>query len=167
MENRGKKPLVVLHERHLEPRNLLPSYVPIVEKWRKKRAVFATPSGLNDDICWLWGIVRSENCMVLTNDAMRDHHFALLSRRAFLRLRDRKQVKFSAKWTGSETQIFVNPAPVFSSFVQKNAGGKWHVPYYSSSCVPDLKESEMEKQGVDEDEKNEQDELVSVKWKCF
>ena len=87
--------------------------------------------------------------------------------REFLRLRDRKQVKFSAKWTGSETQIFVNPAPVFSSFVQKNAGGKWHVPYYSSSCVPDLKESELKNQGVDEDEKNEQEELVSVKWKCF
>ena len=80
---------------------------------------------------------------------------------------------FSAKWTGSETQLFVQPPPVYSSVVQRNSDintvssivdetkkrTKWHIPYYEYSGG-----------GADE-VVGEGEEVVGmmrkVKWKCF
>jgi ribonuclease P protein 3 len=121
----GYRPLVLLHERHLEPRNVLPSARSTIERWRARGEVYATPSGLNDDICWLWAAVHESDdtagqiAMVLTNDAMRDHHFGLLSHASFLRFRDRRMIRFSAKWDGQRPQLTLHVPPRWSPWMQK------------------------------------------------
>lgn len=50
-----KTPLVLLHERHVEQQNLTPRSAALVEQWRKQGWLYCTPTGLNDDLCWLHG----------------------------------------------------------------------------------------------------------------
>ena len=48
----------------------------------------------NDDWYWLHGaVVNGSSCYVISNDQMRDHNFSMLRPRAFLKWRERHQVR--------------------------------------------------------------------------
>jgi hypothetical protein len=88
---------------------VLPAYArPMLENWRKHRALYACEPGNNDDWYWLHAAVKcggaapasgpDRGVWVVTNDEMRDHNFQMLSgfpERAFLRWRERHQVPFN------------------------------------------------------------------------
>ena len=77
LRERGFHPLLILHQRHLQPHSL-PAYAKvIVDKWRSLELLYATPCGWNDDWFWMTATV-TLRCSVVTNDEMRDHHFQML-----------------------------------------------------------------------------------------
>ena len=101
--NQNKKVLLFLHERHFHP-NLMPQQYRHYEiKWKQMNVLFRTPAGMNDDWFWLHAALKYQ-CLVLTNDEMRDHHFQMLAPRMFLRWKERHQIHFSfGEWQGDQT----------------------------------------------------------------
>lgn len=95
-----KRVLLVLHERHFSPK-LMPEWaIPITKRWERSEgdglSLFRAPAGCNDDWFWLHAALRcGKQCMVVTNDEMRDHHFQMLAYRSFLRWKERHQIRFS------------------------------------------------------------------------
>ncbi|KAG5495168.1 hypothetical protein JKF63_02223 [Porcisia hertigi] len=125
-----RRPLVMLHERHVEPKFMTPQSAAIVQRWRDRGWLYCCPTGLNDDLCWLYGALlltdpldtmpnlgkasaASSHCtFVCTNDKMRDHHFRLLSPRAFTRWRDRHRIAFHCVRLEDRTELhWEMPAP--------------------------------------------------------
>jgi hypothetical protein len=47
----GRKPLVVLHQRHTFVQNCPKEFAPLVQAWRDANVLFNTPNGSNDDWC--------------------------------------------------------------------------------------------------------------------
>lgn len=92
-QNMGRKPLVILHCRHLFPDVLPPNAVPVVDDWKKQKLLYITPAKCNDDLFWMYAAMIF-NIDVVTNDEMRDHHFKMLSPRWFMRWKERHQVRF-------------------------------------------------------------------------
>ncbi len=121
-------PLVILHERHLSAAHLTKQNAAFVDKWASlseslgHRIMFSSPSSLNDDFCWLYASVK-HGCYVATNDLMRDHHFATLSQRHFLRWRERFRLSFSIFHPPRQAErgdgVFrLNDPPAFSVWIQ-------------------------------------------------
>lgn len=142
----GLRPLVLLHERHGELHNQTEVNEALFREWRAKQLVYTTPSGLNDDLCWLYGCVflnknperhAGPECFVLSNDLMRDHHFALLSKRSFVRWRDRHQIKFVCERVNNATRVKLALPAAFSACVQPvkidGSIAGWHIPVVDSS----------------------------------
>lgn len=167
-----RRPLVMLHERHVEPRFMTPQSSAIVQRWRTRGWLYCSPTGLNDDLCWLYGALlmtdptdaagpsaasiqqhqRQEGSVlpgrhalphrtyVVTNDKMRDHHFRLLSPRAFTRWRDRHRIAFRCARVEERTVLHWElPAP-YERCLQRHdttetsgkGGGRlisWHIPF--------------------------------------
>jgi pentatricopeptide repeat protein len=97
----GKRVLLVLHQRHFNPRLMPGKYKPIQEKWEREGILYKTPPGMNDDWFWLHAALKYKT-LVLTNDEMRDHHFQMLAPRIFLRWKERHQVHFDfGDWEAS------------------------------------------------------------------
>lgn len=136
----GKKPLLVLHARHVDSRRVPPGYAALVQKWRERQLLLVVPYRNNDDWFWLFATVfKGGRTLLVTNDEMRDHHFQMLSQRTFLRWKERHQVHFSfggyEKGGGRSVQIQI-PA-VYSKCIQGPGNGKaaagredenWHLP---------------------------------------
>lgn len=94
VENRGFRPLLVLHSRHLNRSNITKRNAAIISNWISKDLLLQTPAGCNDDWFWLYTAVAIK-AKVVTNDEMRDHHFLMLSPKWFSRWKERNQVRFS------------------------------------------------------------------------
>ena len=75
------KLLVVLHAQHVLPNRLKPSDRAIVDRWKAQQRLYATPGGMNDDWFWLYAALESSetrrSTMLVSNDQMRDHQWAL------------------------------------------------------------------------------------------
>lgn len=146
-----RRPLVILHERHCEPQNMTEEDAAYVQRWREKGWLYCTPTGLNDDLCWLYAALelttpttadsghssrRDAEVFVLTNDYMRDHHFTLLHPRSFTRWRDQHQIKFRCAYRKNQkTELsYIWPSP-FTRCIQRTllCDGKqgWHIPFFS------------------------------------
>ncbi|EPY39262.1 hypothetical protein AGDE_04666 [Angomonas deanei] len=54
---RGRKPLIILHERHI--REAIGTNQTILEQWKELNCVLASPHFLNDDYCWLYGSLKN------------------------------------------------------------------------------------------------------------
>ncbi|KEG14930.1 hypothetical protein DQ04_00251060 [Trypanosoma grayi] len=126
----GKKPLVMLHNRHLESPST--DNAEWLSRWKKDASLIACPGFMNDDYCWLYAAIRKPNCLVVSNDQMRDHHFLLLSHRSFLRWRQRHRVTYKALFqrvTGGVTLVVMPPRP-YAVWVQRGCLSPlhWHVP---------------------------------------
>jgi proteinaceous RNase P len=160
----GRKPLLVLHARHVQDKRVPPTFLPLVRRWRESGILYTVPYKSNDDWFWLCATVkRGGRTLVVTNDQMRDHHFQMLSRRTFLRWRERHQAEFSLGGMGRDgaRAVKVEEPPVFSRCIQgpatEGVGGdgggggegegeeeggvltsRWHVPLAESQdwlCV--------------------------------
>lgn len=121
-EQRGRRPLVVLHARHVH--RAAPRDRPLVRAWRRRGQLYACPAGGNDDWYWLAAAVAAgAGGWLVSNDEMRDHHFGMLSRGDFLRWKARHVVKFALGGGG----VALDPPPPYSAQAQFRPGA-WHVP---------------------------------------
>ncbi|XP_038710506.1 proteinaceous RNase P 1, chloroplastic/mitochondrial-like isoform X2 [Tripterygium wilfordii] len=120
-------PLIILHNRRItgdkmnEPMNKT-----LVEKWKNADALYATPTGSNDDWYWLYAAIKFK-CLIVTNDEMRDHTFQLLGNDFFPKWKERHQVRFSFSEDGP---AFHMPPP-YSVVIQESENGHWHIPIAS------------------------------------
>ncbi|XP_062111428.1 proteinaceous RNase P 1, chloroplastic/mitochondrial [Humulus lupulus] len=119
-----KLPLIILHTSRVnggpaqDPRNKK-----LIEMWKKVGALYATPAGSNDDWYWLYAAV-SCNCLLVTNDEMRDHLFQLLGTSFFPRWKEKHQVRLSVSSKGPQLHM----PPPYSIVIQESEDGRWHVP---------------------------------------
>ncbi|XP_020536331.1 proteinaceous RNase P 1, chloroplastic/mitochondrial isoform X2 [Jatropha curcas] len=117
-------PLIVLHNRRITgPKMDEPVNKALVEKWKNADALYATPTGSNDDWYWLYAAIKFR-CLIVTNDEMRDHTFQLLGNDFFPKWKERHQVHFNFSEAGP---IFHMP-PCFSVVIQESEKGHWHIP---------------------------------------
>ncbi|KAH7544427.1 hypothetical protein JRO89_XS15G0165200 [Xanthoceras sorbifolium] len=119
-----RMPLVILHKSRVtggpaqHPKNKK-----LLEMWKTSGALYVTPPGSNDDWYWLYAAVRS-NCLLATNDEMRDHLFQLLGTSFFPRWKEKHQVRFSVSTNGLDLLM----PPPYSIVIQESENGSWHVP---------------------------------------
>ncbi|XP_020585739.1 proteinaceous RNase P 1, chloroplastic/mitochondrial-like isoform X2 [Phalaenopsis equestris] len=119
-----KWPLILVHNKRLfggkmnEPLNKK-----LVEKWKNADAIYATPTGSNDDWYWLYAAIKCRS-LVVTNDEMRDHAFEVLGNDFFPKWKERHQVRF--KHEDGNFQ-YVMPPPC-SVVIQESERGHWHIP---------------------------------------
>ncbi|XP_021722321.1 proteinaceous RNase P 1, chloroplastic/mitochondrial-like [Chenopodium quinoa] len=119
-----KLPLVILHQNRVytgpaETTNIKR----MLGSWRKAGAIYATPQGSNDDWYWLYAAVRC-NCLLLTNDEMRDHLFQLLGNSIFPRWKEKHQIRM----TVSKSGLVLHMPPPYSIVTQESESGSWHIP---------------------------------------
>ncbi len=51
----------------------------IVARWTATGRVYPVARGVNDDLFWLYAAMRVKDCILVTNDTMRDHHFQIVA----------------------------------------------------------------------------------------
>ncbi|KAK4752362.1 hypothetical protein SAY87_021160 [Trapa incisa] len=127
-----KLPLVILHQSRVrggpaeDPRNRK-----LLNKWKESGALYATPPGSNDDWYWLYAAV-SCNCLLVTNDEMRDHLFQLLGTSFFPRWKEKHQVR-----TSYSRGVKLHMPPSYSIVIQESENGSWHIPTVTGDDIED------------------------------
>ncbi|XP_034595849.1 proteinaceous RNase P 2 [Setaria viridis] len=124
----GKWPLVILHNKRIAKLMENSSNRHLIETWRANGALYTTPSGSNDDWYWLYAAIKL-NCLLVTNDEMRDHIFELLGSSFFPKWKHRHRVKYTFN---KGKAVLVMPPP-YSSEIQESEVGSWHVPLEEKS----------------------------------
>ncbi|RZC13895.1 Proteinaceous RNase P 1, chloroplastic/mitochondrial [Glycine soja] len=120
-----KFPLIILHNKRSKGDKMdEPINRSLIDKWNNADALYATPSGSNDNWYWLYAAIKFR-CLLVTNDEMRDHLFQLLGNDFFPKWKERHQVRFSFSDTGSP--VFHMPPPC-SVVIQESDEGHWHIP---------------------------------------
>ncbi|KAG2594429.1 hypothetical protein PVAP13_5NG644900 [Panicum virgatum] len=109
----GKWPLVILHNKRIAKLMENLSNRHLIETWRANGALYTTPSGSNDDWYWLYAAIKL-NCLLVTNDEMRDHIFELLGSSFFPKWKQRHRVKYTFN---KGKAVLVMPPP-YSSEIQ-------------------------------------------------
>ncbi|KAL3839884.1 hypothetical protein ACJIZ3_024475 [Penstemon smallii] len=122
-----KWPLIILHNRRISGEKMdEPFNRTIIDKWKNADALYATPTGSNDDWYWLYAAIKCK-CLLVTNDEMRDHLFQLLGNDFFPKWKERHQVRFSFTEMGPEFRM----PPPCSVVIQESEKGHWHIPIVS------------------------------------
>ncbi|CAM0147845.1 unnamed protein product [Urochloa decumbens] len=124
----GKWPLVILHNKRIAKLMENSSNRHLIETWRENGALYTTPSGSNDDWYWLYSAIKL-NCLLVTNDEMRDHIFELLGSSFFPKWKQRHRVKY----TFNKGKAVLLMPPPYSSEIQESEVGSWHVPMEEKS----------------------------------
>lgn len=124
----GKWPLVILHKKRIAKLMENSSNRHLIETWRANGALYTSPSGSNDDWYWLYAAIKL-NCLLVTNDEMRDHIFELLGSSFFPKWKQRHRVKYTFN---KGKAVLVMPPP-YSSEIQESEMGSWHVPMEEKS----------------------------------
>lgn len=124
----GKWPLVILHNKRIAKLMENPSDRHLIETWRANGALYTSPSGSNDDWYWLYAAI-GLNCLLVTNDEMRDHIFELLGSSFFHKWKQRHRVKY----TFNKGKAVLLMPPPYSSEIQESETGSWHVPIEEKS----------------------------------
>ncbi|KAL7592204.1 hypothetical protein Lser_V15G34200 [Lactuca serriola] len=120
----NKLPLVILHSCRVKGReNGNSRNKTTLQHWKESGALYVTPHGSNDDWYWLYAAISSK-CLVVTNDEMRDHLFALLGTSFFPRWKEKHQVRVSVSREGLKFHM----PPPYSIVIQESEQGSWHVP---------------------------------------
>ncbi|XP_062232135.1 proteinaceous RNase P 2-like [Phragmites australis] len=124
----GKWPLVILHNKRIAKLMENSSNRHFIETWRANGTLYTSPSGSNDDWYWLYAAIRL-NCLLVTNDEMRDHIFELLGSSFFPKWKQRHRVKY----TFNKGKAVLMMPPPYSSEIQESKMGSWHVPMEEKS----------------------------------
>ncbi|XP_076911605.1 proteinaceous RNase P 1, chloroplastic/mitochondrial-like isoform X1 [Bidens hawaiensis] len=126
-------PLVILHNRRITGDKMDEGInKSLVEKWKNADALYATPTGSNDDWYWLYASIKFK-CLLVTNDEMRDHLFQLLGNDFFPKWKERHQVRFHFSEMGP---VYRMPPPC-SVVIQESRKGHWHIPIASEEDSED------------------------------
>ncbi|XP_073110553.1 proteinaceous RNase P 1, chloroplastic/mitochondrial isoform X2 [Elaeis guineensis] len=129
-----KWPLIIVHNKRLSGGKMDgPINGKLVEKWRNADAIYATPTGSNDDWYWLYAAIKCK-CLIVTNDEMRDHIFQVLGNDFFSKWKERHQVRFSYHGGNFE---FHMPPPC-SVVIQESEKGHWHNPRFQMHRLSDM-----------------------------
>jgi proteinaceous RNase P len=122
----GARPLVVLHRsRTSAPPAREPEGRALLARLRAAGALYAAPHGSNDDWYWLHAAVAARGAgLLISNDEMRDHTFAMLAPRFVGRWKERHQVKYEFGYGGARLAF---PRP-FSVCAQRLDSGVWVLP---------------------------------------
>lgn len=149
----GRTARIILHERHSTPsQRLYGRNEELLSMWRKEGYLIESPPYLNDDYCWLYACIQKKECMIVSNDLMRDHHFQMLSQRSFVRWRQRHRITFKI---GHRGVVIHTPAP-YSTWVQNAPSSNvWHIPFMHSAVLEQATNKKkpaaaLEKDGDDE-----------------
>ncbi|KAG4391664.1 hypothetical protein GLYMA_05G230102v4 [Glycine max] len=87
-----KFPLIILHNKRSKGDKMdEPINRSLIDKWNNADALYATPSGSNDNWYWLYAAIKFR-CLLVTNDEMRDHLFQLLGNDFFPKWKERHQI---------------------------------------------------------------------------
>eukprot|EP00629_Pelagomonadales_sp_RCC1024_P006006 CAMPEP_0119263202 /NCGR_PEP_ID=MMETSP1329-20130426/2682_1 /TAXON_ID=114041 /ORGANISM="Genus nov. species nov., Strain RCC1024" /LENGTH=472 /DNA_ID=CAMNT_0007262901 /DNA_START=525 /DNA_END=1943 /DNA_ORIENTATION=- len=131
----GRRCLVVLHMRHLAEDRLPTCARPVVRSWRRAKILYSCSLQNNDDWYWLYAAVwGGVGTILVSNDEMRDHHFGMLSARAFLIWKERHLTKFDLQTAGLDRRckVVLRLPPPFSARMQhtdpSGAPESWHIP---------------------------------------
>ncbi|KAM0859569.1 hypothetical protein ACQ4PT_047133 [Festuca glaucescens] len=125
----GKWPLVILHNKRVAKLMENSNNRHLIETWRANGALYTSPSGSNDDWYWLYAAI-GLNCLLVTNDEMRDHIFELLGSSSFFyKWKQRHRVKY----TFNKGKVVLIMPPPYSSEIQESETGSWHVPIEEKS----------------------------------
>ncbi|KAH8074167.1 hypothetical protein JL720_10722 [Aureococcus anophagefferens] len=119
----GRRALVVLHARHLQDDRLPASARPVLHAWRRSKSLYSCALRNNDDWYWLYAAVAAgPGSLLVSNDEMRDHHFGMLSARAFLVWKERHLAKFElGGWRrDGGRDVTIHDPPPFSVRAQRN-----------------------------------------------
>ncbi|XP_020245604.1 proteinaceous RNase P 1, chloroplastic/mitochondrial-like isoform X2 [Asparagus officinalis] len=93
-----KWPLIIVHNRRLLGRKMgQPLNEKLIEKWKNADAIYATPTGSNDDWYWLYAAIKCKS-LIVTNDEMRDHVFQILGNDFFPKWKERHQESEKGHW---------------------------------------------------------------------
>ncbi|EPY30960.1 hypothetical protein STCU_03743 [Strigomonas culicis] len=136
----GRRPLVVFHQRHIA--NASDDNLVCLQQWLEQNIIVGSPAFLNDDYCWLYACLARPGSYIVTNDQMRDHHFSMLSRRFFLRWRQRHRITYKALFQKSTSValLHVRPPRAYSVWTQRapdSVATHWHIPFLDSVDVLD------------------------------
>ncbi|RMX62630.1 hypothetical protein DD238_007832 [Peronospora effusa] len=123
-ETKGKKVLIVLHERRTSDKQVPIEYRAHIAEWRACHKMFNCQPGNNDDWYWLYAAVKlGGRTLMVSNDEMRDHHFQMIHNRAFGRWKERHQVHYQVHGH----RVTVNEPLPYSERPQ-HIGDVWHFP---------------------------------------
>ncbi|KAE8900140.1 hypothetical protein PF005_g24307 [Phytophthora fragariae] len=123
-EAKGKKVLVVLHQRRTTDEQVPPEHRAQLVQWRASRTMFNCQPGNNDDWYWLYAVVKlGGRTLMVSNDEMRDHHFQMIHNRAFGRWKERHQVHYQVHGP----RVMVDEPLPYSARPQR-VGDVWHFP---------------------------------------
>ncbi|CAH0487404.1 unnamed protein product [Peronospora farinosa] len=123
-ETKGKKVLIVLHERRTADKQVPLEYRAHIAEWRACHKMFNCQPGNNDDWYWLYAAVKlGGRTLMVSNDEMRDHHFQMIHNRAFGRWKERHQVHYQVHGH----RVTVNEPLPYSERPQ-HIGDVWHFP---------------------------------------
>ncbi|KAK1264401.1 hypothetical protein QJS04_geneDACA019426 [Acorus gramineus] len=93
-----KWPLIIVHHKRLSTGKMNETInKKQIEKWKNADAVYATPTGSNDDWFWLYAAIKCK-CLIVTNDEMRDHLFHVLGNDFFPKWKERHQESAKGHW---------------------------------------------------------------------
>ncbi|KAL3002107.1 hypothetical protein AAZX31_08G037100 [Glycine max] len=93
-----KFPLIILHNKRIKGDKMdEPINRALIDKWNNADALYATPTGSNDDWYWLYAAIKFR-CLLVTNDEMRDHLFQLLGNDFFPKWKERHQESEEGHW---------------------------------------------------------------------
>ena len=73
VKSKDYKPLLILHSRHFK--NINDNDKKIVKSIIDSGCLFQTPSGMDDDIFWLYSSIYKPGAYLITNDEIRNHVF--------------------------------------------------------------------------------------------
>ena len=73
VKSKDYKPLLILHSRHFK--NINDNDKKIVKSIMDSGCLFQTPSGMDDDIFWLYSSIYKPGAYLITNDEIRNHVF--------------------------------------------------------------------------------------------
>ncbi|KAI8571136.1 hypothetical protein RHMOL_Rhmol01G0095100 [Rhododendron molle] len=134
-----KWPLIVFYHRRLTGYQLdKPVCMELIDKWKTVDALYATPTGSNDDWYWLYAAIKCK-CLIVTNDEMRDHLFHLLGNDFFPRWKERHQFSnkelllsyWKVRFSFSDNGLVIHMPPPYSIVIQESEKGHWHIPIAS------------------------------------
>ncbi|KAK4397006.1 Proteinaceous RNase P 1, chloroplastic/mitochondrial [Sesamum angolense] len=130
-----KWPLIVLHNRRITGEKMdEPFNKALIEKWRNADALYATPTGSNDDWYWLYAAIKCR-CLMVTNDEMRDHLFQLLGTDFFPKWKERHQESEKGHWH----------IPIVSELENEDER-IWLCCTRANSCLTEQDNSDVEKE---------------------
>ncbi|KAF7153151.1 hypothetical protein RHSIM_Rhsim01G0100300 [Rhododendron simsii] len=150
-----KWPLIVFYHRRLTGYQLdKPVCKELIDKWKTVDALYATPTGSNDDWYWLYAAIKCK-CLIVTNDEMRDHLFHLLGNDFFPRWKERHQFSnkelllsyWKVRFSFSDNGLVIHMPPPYAIVIQvrilysaiceldivicESEKGHWHIPIAS------------------------------------
>ncbi|RHY60769.1 hypothetical protein DYB38_000298 [Aphanomyces astaci] len=129
-QDKGQKPLIVLHKRRTKDHQVPEPYRAMVQQWKHDNVMFNCQYGNNDDWYWLYAAVKlSGRTLVVSNDEMRDHHFQMIHNQDFHRWKERHLVHYEVRGH----KLDLHEPSVYSMRSQHLESGSWHFPSTASS----------------------------------